>query len=79
MDQSVNKPLSDITANNPLTIGNRSNDTTRAFDGLIDEVLIYSTPLNFSEIQSLYYSGLNNLLAKGLMTEGEYQERVVSK
>ena len=77
LDQPVNKGLSDITTNYPLTLGNRSTVTTATFNGLIDEVLIYSTPLNFSEIQSLYYGGLTNLLAKGLMTEEEYQERVV--
>ena len=79
LDQPVNKGLSDITTVNPLTIGNRSNATDRAFNGLIDEVLIYSTPLNFSEIQSQYYTGLNNLLAKGLMTEEEYQEKLANK
>ena len=76
LDQSVNKGLSGIATNNPLAIGNLSISTTRTFDGLIDEVLIFSTPLSLSQIQSQYYSGLNNLLAKGLMAEEEYQERL---
>ena len=48
----------------------------RMFDGMIDEILIYSTSLNLSQIQSQYYAGLTNLLTKGLITEEEYQERL---
>jgi prepilin-type N-terminal cleavage/methylation domain-containing protein len=51
----------------------------RIWDGLIDEVRIYNQALTASQIQSQYYAGLNKLLAKGLIDEIEYQERLVLK
>jgi prepilin-type N-terminal cleavage/methylation domain-containing protein len=46
------------------------------YRGLINEVAIYSRSLTAFEIQSLYYAGLNNLYAKGQITEKEFQERI---
>jgi prepilin-type N-terminal cleavage/methylation domain-containing protein len=47
-----------------------------AFDGLIDEVSVYAATLTSAQIQSQYYAGLNRLLAKGLINQKEYQERL---
>jgi prepilin-type N-terminal cleavage/methylation domain-containing protein len=52
------------------------NITSEEFSGLIDEVRIYNTALTASQIQSQYYVSLNGLLAKGLMNETEYNERL---
>ena len=52
--------------------------TNWIFNGLIDEVRIYNTALTSTQIQSLYYAGLDNLLTKGLITQTEYQERLTS-
>jgi hypothetical protein len=48
------------------------------FNGLIDEVQIYNVAISESEIEQNYLSGLNNLYAKGLITELEYNERLGS-
>ncbi len=58
--------------NNNLNIGHVFN----RWDGSIDDVRIYKEALQASEIQLLYYAGLNNLFAKGLITEEEYNERL---
>jgi len=49
------------------------------FNGLIDEVRIYEKALETAQIEELYYAGLDNLLAKGLIDEQEYQERIALK
>jgi hypothetical protein len=43
---------------------------------MIDEVLVYDTILSSAQIQSQYYTGLNRLLAKGLMNEEEYGRKL---
>jgi prepilin-type N-terminal cleavage/methylation domain-containing protein len=52
-------------------------DDDYIFNGLIDEVHIYSQALTASQIQSRYYAGLDRLLAKGLIGEQEYQEHLL--
>ena len=44
------------------------------FNGYIDNVRIYGATIPTSEIKDHYYSGLNDLLAKGVITAGEYGE-----
>jgi prepilin-type N-terminal cleavage/methylation domain-containing protein len=64
-----------ITApTDPLWIGRGS---WGYFNGLADEVHIYSTALTATQIQSQYYAGLERLLTKGQITEQEYQQRLV--
>jgi len=45
------------TNSEPLTIGNRGDGGTRAFDGRIDEISIWSRALNSTEINYLWDSG----------------------
>src|SRR3989344_2491526 len=45
----------------PLSIGANAADTTRQFNGLIDEVRIYNRELTASEIQALYKSGAGRI------------------
>jgi prepilin-type N-terminal cleavage/methylation domain-containing protein len=60
-------------------IGRWVGGASQYFNGLVDEVCIYSTALTASQIQSQYYVGLDRLLAKGLIDEQEYQERLTLK
>jgi prepilin-type N-terminal cleavage/methylation domain-containing protein len=50
-----------------------------AYSGLIDGFFIYNTALTVSQIKSQYYVGLQNLLAKGQITEQEYFQRLTMK
>lgn len=50
-----------ITTTNPLAIGNRSNATDRAFDGIIDEERMYDRVLSASDAEKIYKSGLQRL------------------
>jgi prepilin-type N-terminal cleavage/methylation domain-containing protein len=67
--------LADINADGRYLQIGRSHSTDY-FDGLIDEVRIYSTALTASQIQSHYYAGLNKLLANKQINEQEYQQRL---
>jgi prepilin-type N-terminal cleavage/methylation domain-containing protein len=62
------------TRDYPLNIGRYSGGIY--FKGKIDSVRIYNESLQASEIKALYYAGLNNLLAKGLITKEEYEKRL---
>jgi prepilin-type N-terminal cleavage/methylation domain-containing protein len=62
---------------NPLRVGVRSDSVTWPFNGFIDEVRVYEASLTSAQIQSQYYAGLDRLLTKGLMDEGEYKQRLV--
>ena len=62
----------------PLYIGRASAPGSACFfSGLIDDVRIYNAAISTSQIKEQYYSGLNSLLAKGGITDKEYQERMI--
>ena len=67
-------PRSENTA--PLVFGRRCEGCSPSFNGTIDEVRIYEKALETAQIEELYYAGLDRLLAKGLIDEEEYQERL---
>jgi prepilin-type N-terminal cleavage/methylation domain-containing protein len=46
------------------------------FNGLLDNVRIYSTAVSGSQIKENYYIGLNNLLLNGNISKSEYIERI---
>jgi len=46
------------------------------FNGLIDDVRIFSAAVPTSLIREQYYAGLNSLLAKGGITRNEYQKEL---
>jgi prepilin-type N-terminal cleavage/methylation domain-containing protein len=46
------------------------------FKGFMDDVRIYSAAYSASQIQQDYFVGLNKLLAKGNIGEGDYEDRV---
>ncbi|MBZ1345499.1 MAG: LamG domain-containing protein, partial [Candidatus Nealsonbacteria bacterium] len=45
--------------------------------GLIDEVRIYNRALRAAQIEASYLAGLERLLAKDLIDEQEYQQRLL--
>lgn len=53
---ALNSP-SAITTTQPLYIGSYSNASSREFDGLIDDIRVYSRPLQASEVRQLYDLG----------------------
>jgi len=53
-----------------------SPSTSRAVKGYIDEVRIYNSAIPVSQIQALYLTGLEKLLANGGITQGEYDQRI---
>jgi hypothetical protein len=74
----TNTPTTFIGTDSNKHIGQRGNNS-QYYNGLMDEVQIYSAALTSSQIQSQYYVGLKKLLAKGLMGEQEYFKRLVAK
>lgn len=46
------------------------------FNGQIDEVRVYGAALTISQIRENYLAGLNKLLAKGGITQPEYNQRI---
>jgi hypothetical protein len=59
-----------------LKIGTHCDNEIRWFDGLIDEVSIYSTAFSANQVKFQYCAGLNKLLAKKQITEQEYQQKL---
>jgi prepilin-type N-terminal cleavage/methylation domain-containing protein len=59
---------------NSVTVGRI--ETITYFDGLIDEVRIYSEALPSTEIQKHYVQGLEKLLADQVITRAEYDQRM---
>jgi prepilin-type N-terminal cleavage/methylation domain-containing protein len=59
----------------PYRIGSYDN-VNYMMNGLIDEIRIYDIALTVSQIQSHYCAGLNKLLAKGMINQEEYQEKM---
>jgi hypothetical protein len=58
---------------NTFTVGNNAYGR---FGGLIDEVRIYATGLTAEQASFRYRVGLEELLARGLIDQEEYQERL---
>lgn len=59
-----------------LYIGYQPSGSTRGFNGLIDEVRIFNSGIPTSQIREIYYSGLNRLLSKNLITFESYQNNL---
>jgi hypothetical protein len=62
-----------------LMISERNDLHSEYTRGKLDDIRIYSQGLTVAQVESLYYAGLNNLFAKGLITETEYQQRSAIK
>jgi prepilin-type N-terminal cleavage/methylation domain-containing protein len=77
-DETAN--IDTLNANNlNLIIGARSDSKDYPFDGAMDEIQMYNALISETAIKQNYLSGLNNLYAKGLITEEEYGNRLSLK
>jgi prepilin-type N-terminal cleavage/methylation domain-containing protein len=68
--------FTDQTLTLPIYIGKRRGASGTNLIGSIDEVKIYNTSLPDAQIKQEFLVGLNNLYAKGLITELEYNNRL---
>ena len=57
-------------------MGRFGSSATYYANGFIDEVYIYISTADLAQIQSNYLSGLQKLLAKGAISQKEYNQRV---
>ncbi len=73
----ITYPRSANTA--PIILGRRTIGGGPSLYGFIDEVRIYSSALTAMQIKTLYYAGLNKLLAKGEISQEEYQQILAKK
>ena len=53
------------------------SENTTMWNGLMDDVRIFNGALPISQINQMYYSGLEKLLASGGITKEEYNKRIV--
>jgi ligand-binding sensor domain-containing protein len=66
-----------ISSTSNVWIGG-GDGTVRYFDGLIDEVRIFDAAIPTSQIQQMYFAGINKLFAKNQITQTDYQQRIAS-
>ncbi|MFA5013418.1 MAG: LamG domain-containing protein, partial [Candidatus Paceibacterota bacterium] len=59
-----------------IRIGNASYSTDQTFDGYIDDVQIYNAIMPTSQIQQMYFAGINKLFAKNQITALDYDQRL---
>ena len=73
LERSLNDSSDTNTAyqipTNPLTVG-------KSFMGKMDDVRVYDAALSSSQIKQNYIAGLESLLAKGLISEDEFKQRL---
>lgn len=62
--------------NGTVEIGRFNTASYYYYNGLLDEVAVYSDAITVSEIKSNYLAGLDSLLVKDLITKEEYNHRV---
>jgi len=54
------------------------NSGSYRFNGLMDGARIYADIVTSLKIKENYYSGLNNLIAKGSIDKEEYNNRLIA-
>jgi len=59
-----------------VLIGAHNTGGDYAFNGSIDQVRIYSEAFSLSQVKYQYYTGLQRLYEKGLMSRREYYKRI---
>jgi prepilin-type N-terminal cleavage/methylation domain-containing protein len=74
-DGTVNS-LYDSTADLTMGCSLSSGSQVDLLTGSMDDTRLFSEAVPTSQIKELYYSGLNNLLAKGEISPQEYSQRV---
>jgi len=70
------------TVNDSFSIANGSDGiylNKNTLEGYLDQIRLYNAPLLISQIKQQYYTGLQRLYKKGLISREEYIKRVVQK
>jgi len=67
-----------IDVSDPVYSSLEIGSTDETYVGKIDEVVIYNAAMSTSQINQIYYSGLNNLMAKGSIDKEEYNNRLMA-
>jgi len=70
------------TVNDSFSIANGSDKiylNKNTVEGYLDQIRLYNAPLLISQIKQQYYTGLQRLYKKGLISREEYIKRVVQK
>jgi hypothetical protein len=65
-----------VTSVHPIVMGSYYDNAQWFYKGKLDEVMVYDNVITETAIKQNYLSGLNNLYAKGLITELEYNEKL---
>jgi len=76
LDKNQNVAWDLSSGNENMTIGVNPPGTDEYFNGLIDEVRIYSAALPVTEIRKHYVQGLEKLLTNQVITKAEYGQRM---
>ncbi|MDD3170634.1 MAG: LamG domain-containing protein [Candidatus Pacebacteria bacterium] len=58
-----------------LRVGTQYNYAGNWFNGYMDELRVYDQAVPTSQVQEIYYSGLNNLLVKNQISSKDYGQR----
>jgi prepilin-type N-terminal cleavage/methylation domain-containing protein len=66
----------DISNNYSLLLGENGVTSRKNWNGLIDDVRVYSEVIPTTEIQKHYVQGLEKLLANQAITQAEYTQRI---
>ena len=77
---SADATMAGIPGTGSWYIGNQlyfSGSRGNYYKGQVDTFSIYSIALTSAQINSQYYTGLDGLLAEGLISKKEYQERLI--
>ncbi len=69
----IGAPLDDSAID--LTIGNATEDTTRTFDGTIDNVMIFDRAINAEEVKLLYNAGHGTEVAAEMDISRRYKNK----
>jgi prepilin-type N-terminal cleavage/methylation domain-containing protein len=74
-NRSTNSYSGTITTGGTLYVGYTAA-TTGYYNGLLDELRVYSAAIPSSQVKEQYYAGINSLLASGQITKEEYLSRI---
>ena len=66
----------DISSDHKFSMGRNASGGSYYFNGLIDEIHIYTEALDASAIQEHYVQGLKKLLTNQAITQAEYDQRM---
>jgi hypothetical protein len=73
---TVTRTINPVANNESLKIGDLTNANNFPFSGSIDDVRIFNAAMPTSQVQQMYFAGLNELFTKNQITQSDYQQRL---